>query len=384
MRLLHTSDWHLGRTLHRADLAAAQANFLDHLVDVVRSEAVDTVLVAGDVYDRAVPPLESVRQFEDVLLRLHDAGAAVVVISGNHDSPQRLGVNAALLNRSGVHLRTRVADVGTPVLLPHRSGAVALYALPYLEPDAVRAALGPEVGRSHSAVIEAALARAAADRAKRDPARTVLLAHGWVRGGAVSESERDISVGGVGAVPASMFDGFGYAALGHLHGPQRITDRLGYSGSALAYSFSEANHRKGSWLIDLDNPPDEQVSFVPTPEHRRLRTVTGGLAELLGSAEFTDNEADFLAVTLTDEVRPTAAMDQLRARFPGILVLSWEPPAGSEKSAGYGERLRGRSDLDIATDFVAYARGADATPAERAVLDDAFAASRQGAEGEAA
>jgi DNA repair protein SbcD/Mre11 len=384
MRLLHTSDWHLGRTLHRADLAAAQEKFLDHLVEVVRSEAVDAVLVAGDVYDRAVPPLESVRQFEDVLLRLHDTGAAVVVISGNHDSPQRLGVNAALLNRSGVHLRTRVADVGTPVVLSHRSGPVAVYTLPYLEPDAVRAALGPTVGRSHAAVVGAALERAAADRAKRDPARTVLLAHGWVRGGAVSESERDISVGGVGAVPASLFDGFKYAALGHLHGPQRISERLRYSGSALAYSFSEANHHKGSWLVDLDVSGDGQVTFIPTPEHRRLRSLTGHLDELLSSAQFTEFEADFVAVALTDEVRPTAAMDRLRARFPGILVLGWEPPASSVESKAYGERLRGRSDLDIATDFVAYARGTEPTPEETTVFDDAFSAIRQGAEGEAA
>jgi exonuclease SbcD len=384
MRLLHTSDWHLGRSLHRADLGAAQAKFLDHLVDVVRTERVDAVLVAGDVYDRAVPPLESIRLFEDALLRMRDAGAAVVVTSGNHDSPQRLGVNSDLLNRSGVHLRTRVRDVGTPVLLSNPAGEVAVYALPYLEPDAVRAELGPGVGRTHADVVTAALHRTADDLARRDPARTILMAHGWVHGGEASDSERDISVGGVGAVPAALFHGFAHTALGHLHGPQQINDRLRYSGSALAYSFSEASHRKGAWLIDLDAPAARQVTFVATPEHRRLSVLTGDLEHLLAAPEFTAYENDFVAITLTDTARPLAAMERLRTRFAGVLNLGWTPPATSAEGAGYGERLRGRSDLEIATDFVAHARGTAASDAEFDVLADAFAAARQGPEGEAA
>lgn len=384
MRLLHTSDWHLGRSLHRADLAAAQQQFLDHLVEVVRSERVDTVLVAGDVYDRAVPPLESVRQFEDVLERLHGLGAAVIVISGNHDSPQRLGVNGGLLRRAGVHLRTRLADVAHPVVLPHPSGEVAVYALPYLEPDAVRGELGPEVARSHTGVLGAALERTAIDRGRRNPARTVLMAHGWVVGGTASESERDISVGGVGAVPAELFVAFGYGALGHLHGPQQITERLRYSGSALPYSFSEAAHTKGCWLVDLDAPADRHVTFVPTPAYRSLSAMSGTLEELLTSARYAAMEEHFIAVTLTDTVRPTAAMDRLRERFPHVLTLGWLPPAGSDDHRRYGERIHGRRDLDIASDFVAFARGADAAADEITLFADAFAAVRQGAHGEAA
>ena len=150
MRFLHTSDWHLGRTLHRADLREAQAAFLDHLVETARSERVDAVLVAGDVYDRAIPPLDAVALYEDALARLRAAGARVILISGNHDSARRLGVNSALIDASGVHLRTRPAALADPVLLDDDHGQVAVYGIPYLEPalDAPRAAAASGAART--------------------------------------------------------------------------------------------------------------------------------------------------------------------------------------------------------------------------------------------
>ena len=146
MRFLHTSDWHLGRSLHRADLRAAQSAFLDHLVEVARAEKVDAVLVAGDIYDRAVPPVDAVELCEDALLRLHDTGAAIVLISGNHDSARRLGFGGGLLEKAGVHLRTRPGALARPVVLTDAHGPVAVYGVPYLEPDAVRDEL-PGSGR---------------------------------------------------------------------------------------------------------------------------------------------------------------------------------------------------------------------------------------------
>src|SRR6202140_1313272 len=143
MRFLHTSDWHLGRSLHRADLRAAQSAFLDHLVDVARAEKVDAVLVAGDIYDRAVPPVDAVELCEDALLRLHDTGASIVLISGNHDSARRLGFGGGLLEKAGVHLRTRPGALARPVMLTDADGPVAVYGVPYLEPDAVRGELPP-------------------------------------------------------------------------------------------------------------------------------------------------------------------------------------------------------------------------------------------------
>jgi exonuclease SbcD len=374
MRLLHTSDWHLGRSLHRADLLGAQAAFVDHLVEVVRDGQVDTVLVSGDIYDRALPPVEAVGVFDEALHRLTDAGARVVLISGNHDSARRLGVASRLLDRAGVFVRTRPEAAGDPVLLDDEHGTVALYPIPYLEP-AVVAGAGE---RTHLAVLTAATGAARADLAGRPGMRSVVLAHGWVHGGAASESERDVSVGGVAAVPAALFDGFDYVALGHLHGPQTLAPHLRYSGSPLPYSFSEAGHTKGSWLVELEATGPARVEFVAAPVHRRLSVVTGTLAELLTDSAHAAAEDDFVAVTLTDAARPDAPMERLRTRFPHVLTLAWEPVGAAGDERSYAERLRGRSDLDLAVDFVSHVRGTPAAPAEAALLRQAFEAVRVG------
>src|ERR1700757_2126582 len=163
MRLLHTSDWHLGRSLHRADMRAAQSAFLDHLVDVARAEKVGAVLVAGDVYDRAVPPVDAVELCEDALLRLHDTGARIVLISGNHDSARRLGFGSGLLDKTGVHLRTRIGALARPGLLEDAHGPVAIYGVPYAEPDAVRGELPDTVPSGHAGVLSHAVQRIKAD-----------------------------------------------------------------------------------------------------------------------------------------------------------------------------------------------------------------------------
>ncbi len=374
MRFLHTSDWHLGRSLHRADLRAAQAAFLDHLVDTARSERVDAVLVAGDVYDRAIPPVDAVALYEDALARLRAAGPRVILISGNHDSARRLGVNAALVDQAGVHLRTRPQSLADPVVLADADGPVAVYGLPYLEPALYVAGTeaGPRPG--HEAALRAALGRVRADAAAREIARTVVLAHAWVAGGVPSASERDIALGGLGHVPASLFDQFSYVALGHLHGRQTLAGHLRYSGSPLPYSFSEKDHQKGSWLVDLDADGAATAEWVPAPVYRRLATVSGHLDELLASPAHARYTQDFLAVTLTDPVRPEGAMDRLRARFPHVLTLEFRPEGGPADPRGYREKVRGRDDLAVAAEFVRHVRSSDATGPERDLLAAAFAA----------
>ncbi|MGQ0843984.1 MAG: exonuclease SbcCD subunit D [Sporichthyaceae bacterium] len=374
MRLLHTSDWHLGRSLHRADLLGAQALFVDHLVEVVRSERIDVVLVSGDVYDRALPPVDAVSLYDEALFRLTSAGAKVVLISGNHDSAPRLGVNSRVLEGGGVYLRTRPEAAGEPVLLADEHGPVALYPIPYLEPAAV--ASGAGVDRTHLAVLGAAAGAARADLATRPGMRSVALAHGWVHGGAASDSERDVSVGGVSAVPVSLFDGFDYVALGHLHGPQTLAPHLRYSGSPLPYSFSEAGHAKASWLVELDASGLARVESVPAPVFRRLSTLRGTLAELLSAPAHAGQENDFVAATLTDVVRPEAPMDALRRRFPHALTMAFEPEGVAAEERSYAERVRGRGDVDLALDFVSLVRGAAAGAAEAALLGEAFEAVR--------
>src|SRR5882757_1879977 len=273
MRFLHTSDWHLGRSFHRVSLLDAQRAFLDHLVATVREERVDAVLVAGDIYDRAVPPLPAVELFDDALHRLAESGVPTVMISGNHDSARRLGVGAGIMDRAGIHLRTDPATCHEPVLLPDADGEVAVYGLPYLEPALVRQEFAVERA-DHAAVLGAAMDRIRADLAGRpDGTRAVVLAHAFVTGAAPSDSERDITVGGVQAVPAAVFDGVHYAALGHLHGCQTVNDRVRYSGSPLAYSFSEEHHRKSMWLVTLDADGQIEAERIDTPVPRRLARI---------------------------------------------------------------------------------------------------------------
>ncbi|MFC8507932.1 exonuclease SbcCD subunit D [Streptomyces sp. NPDC057411] len=375
MRLLHTSDWHLGRSFHRVALLDAQAAFLDHLVATVRERAVDAVLVAGDVYDRAVPPLAAVELFDTALHRLADAGVPTVMISGNHDSGRRLGVGAGLIERAGIHLRTDPAGAGTPVVLADAHGDVALYGLPYLEPALVRERFGAEKA-GHEAVLSAAMDRVRADLAARpDGTRSVVLAHAFVAGGEASDSERDITVGGVSAVPAAVFDGVDYVALGHLHGSQTLTPRIRYSGSPLAYSFSEADHRKTMWLIDLGaDGAVESAERVDCPVPRPLARIRGRLDDLLADPALARHEDAWVEATLTDPVRPAEPMARLSERFPGVLNLVFDPERTEDDPAvSYALRLRGRDDRQIAEDFVAHVRGgAGPDGAERAVLYGAF------------
>jgi exonuclease SbcD len=385
MRFLHTSDWHLGRSLHRADLRDAQVAFLDHLVETARAERVDAVLIAGDVYDRAVPPVDAVSLCEQALVRLRASGARVILISGNHDSARRLGFSSALIDAAGVHLRTRSSALADPVVLDDEHGPVAVYGIPYLEP----AVALPETSlpddpvpeppriRSHTAVLGQAIARIRSDATRRGMSRTVVMAHAWVAGGAGSDSERDISVGGVGQVPAGLFDGFSYVALGHLHGQQTLADHLRYSGSPLPYSFSEAAHKKGSWLVEVGVDGKTRAERVPAPAHRRLTVLRGQLGDLLGSPAYARHETDFLAVTLTDTARPEGAMDRLRRRFPHILTLEFRPEGVTADARSYRARVAGHDDLTIASEFVRHVRNAAASPGERRLLARAFESVRE-------
>ncbi|MER0444379.1 exonuclease SbcCD subunit D [Streptomyces sp. Edi4] len=374
MRILHTSDWHLGRSFHRVDLLGAQAAFLDHLVATVRDRDVDVVLVAGDVYDRAVPPLAAVDLFDRALHTLADAGVATVMISGNHDSARRLGVGAGLIRRAGIHLRTDPAHCGTPVMIDD----VAFYGLPYLEPALVRDELAAPKG-GHEAVLSAAMERVRSDLAGR-PAdtRSVVLAHAFVAGGEPSDSERDITVGGVAAVPAGVFHGVDYVALGHLHGSQVITERIRYSGSPLAYSFSEATHRKSMWLVDLAADGDLSAERIDCPVPRPLARIRGRLDALLEDPALARHEQAWVEATLTDAVRPADAMAKIAARFPHTLSLAFDPErADGDPRASYARRLSGRSDQQIAEDFVAHVRGGSGPDErERTVLRGVFDAVR--------
>ena len=433
MRLIHTSDWHLGRTLHGENLLPYQERFLCWLLgEAVRHQA-GAVVVAGDIYDRAVPPLDAVRLLDAALLRFAQARIPVILTSGNHDSAVRLGFGAGLSESAGIHLRTSVADLARPVLLADEHGPVAVYGVPYLLPDAVMADLGVE-SRTHEAVLAEAARRIRADAAARGIGRTVVAAHAFVTGGQPAESERDIRIGGVADVPAGVFAGFSYVALGHLHGAQRagppgaaagpgpvapgpvtdgpVTDGpdtdgldtdgpvtngtvIRYSGSPLAFSFSEKDHRKSVTLAEIDAAGQVHITALPTPVPRPLREVRGTLDGLLARADqhgagelpadeqraesdLADLAGAWVKVTLTDTVRPSAPMERLREKWPHTLVLDFAPEGQLTGSDTDLERLAATTDpVEICGLFVEFTSGGPADDTHRAVLRAAVEAAQR-------
>ena len=377
MRLIHTSDWHLGRTFEREDMLEHQGVFLDWLLSEAISRSIDALLVAGDIYDRAVPSTDAVSLLDRTLAAFSRADIPVVMTSGNHDSAVRLGFGSGLSEAAGIHLRTSVADIARPVLLGAGGEGIAIYGVPYLLPDAVMVEL--EADRSHMSVLSCAAGRIRDDARARGITRTVVLAHAFLTGGSAAESERDIRVGGIGDAPARVFDGFTYVALGHLHGPQQIslTDSsttLRYSGSPLAYSFSEKDHIKSVTLVDIDTHGQVTTTSLPAPVARPLREVRGELDELLARADSDLAQlADaWVKVTLTDRVRPVAPMERLRERWPYTLVLAFDPEGGRTDPGTDMARLAATTDpVEVCALFVEYVDNAAPDDKARAILREA-------------
>ncbi|GAB90012.1 exonuclease SbcCD subunit D [Gordonia rhizosphera] len=371
MRILHTSDWHLGRTFHGVELLDDQARALSHIARIVVEESADVVVVAGDVYDRSVPPADAVRVYDRGLAEIAATGAQIVITSGNHDSPTRLGAGSSFAAAGGLHLRTSITSITDPVVLADRFGPVAVYGIPYLEPDTARRDLEIEDARSHAQVLGAAMDRVRADLATR-PMRSVVVAHAFVVGAAASGSERSISVGGVETVGAETFSGVDYVALGHLHSPQVIGEAVRYSGSLLPYSFGERSDHKSVWVVELDADGLADVRPRELPVVRGLSSLRGTLDELLTDPRYADAEDDYVEATLTDAVRPVDAMRALRDRFRHAVHVTWERPNLGE-GVDYRERVHGRPDAEIIAAFVADVRDAP-RPGERAWIERALRA----------
>lgn len=375
MRFLHTADWHLGRTLHGADLGPAFEQWCDHVVDLVTQEDVDALFISGDVYDRGIPPVTMVDLLADTLQRLVER-TRVIMTSGNHDSAQRLGFGAGL-SRDGLYIYTDSRRSNVPVVIDEAGGPGALvYPIPYLDPDMERSRLGGEelLDRSHTAVNAKALERIEEDMRSRSgnagrgagqPYR-VVLSHSFVIGAEPSESERDISVGGADSIGSHLFQLGGltdYVALGHLHGPQRVGAEkdplMRYSGSPIAFSFSEENHVKSSVL--LDTQAKDPVTLIPAPVYRPLATLQDTLDNLL-SAKYSDYTDHFLRIRVTDPDRPPNLFAKLAARFPHVL----EHQHLSEANAVAIAELQSikNDPLSVLREFFTNAGGRELTEAE--------------------
>lgn len=382
MRVLHTSDWHVGRTFHGQELLADQQAVLAAISAQVATHAVDVVVIPGDLYDRAIPSAEAVGVLTAALQDIRAAGAQIVASAGNHDSAPRLGAFTDFLAAGGLHLRTSISRIADPVLLADQHGEIAFYPLPYLEPEVVRRAFGIDGAASHQAVMSAAMDAVRTDLAQRPGVRSVVLAHAFVVGAVAGGSERSIAVGGVESVTGEVFDGVDYVALGHLHGSQTLSERMRYSGSPLAYSFTEAGHRKSVWLVDIDaaGAVDAQPLELPTP--RPLAEVSGTLPEIIaGNDELVGH---YLSARLTDPVRPLDAMRRLKEKFPFAVTLSWEPPAGQPDPASWTARsasVVGSSDAALIEQFLIDCRGAGPSESESLLIGKGLAWARTAAAG---
>jgi exonuclease SbcD len=321
MRLLHTADWHLGRILHGVHLTEDQAHVLDQFVTLVKDSQVDAVLIAGDIYDRAVPPPEAVALLDDTLARLvRGLKIPVLMVAGNHDSPTRLDFASRLLEGQGLHVVGNIPCMPRCIVLRDQHGPVYCYALPYAEPAVARATLENPTLHDHDMAMQALLAQVRT--AHPDGARAVLVTHAFVLGGEESESERPLAIGGAGTVPAACFAGFHYVALGHLHRPQTVgTTPIHYAGSLLKYSFAEASHAKSVSLVDIDVHGCCTVERIPLTPRREVRCLTGTLAEILTGPQPGESRDDYLMVTLLDREPLLDALGKLCTVYPNVLHL---------------------------------------------------------------
>lgn len=379
MRIIHTSDWHLGRRLHSVDLTEHHRSFLGWLVAESVDQRADAVVVAGDVFDRTLPPADAVELLDEALAGFIEAGIPVILTAGNHDSPTRLKYGRQAFAAAGIHFRTGLSALRDPVVLADQDGPVAIYGLPYLHPDEVVEELAAE--RSHTSVLTAAMGAVREDAAERGIDRVVVAAHAFITGAAVSDSEREIRVGGVGDAPAHVFEGVSFVALGHLHGPQEVpltgSDTvLSYSGSPLAFSFSEGRHNKSISVVDIDSAGAAQLSRVPVPQPRALVQLRGSLADVLAGVTDDHREA-WVKVTLTDPGRVEAPMARLREEMPHTLVLEFAPDVSEDSAVAPAALSRAAQPAEIMSRFLEHVTGSP--PDERAnkIIESAVEATQR-------
>jgi len=372
MRILHTSDWHIGRSFHGHSTLDALAEVLDVLVQQVRENDVDVVLVAGDVFDSAAPSAACYPLLTRTLVALADAGARVIVTSGNHDSAARLGFQSALL-RDEITVLTDPLSVGAPVTIPDAHGPVHFYGIPYLEPAIVRHSWEGVELRSQAQTMGHAMDLVRRDLATRG-GRSVALAHCFAAGvEATPGVEREIRQGGLDNVPLPAFDGPDYVALGHIHGRQQLSDRVRYAGAPLHYSFGEAGKPRGSWLVELDAEGLTSVEWLDLPVPRPLITLRASFDDLLGDPAYDAFVDHWVRAEYTDSTPQIDPMRRLQERFPWCVTVA-HLPAESRKDdgLGYARRVRAaRDETEIIDAFLAHVReGEGASDAERDLIRD--------------
>ncbi|MBQ3637477.1 MAG: exonuclease SbcCD subunit D, partial [Clostridia bacterium] len=340
MKLLHISDLHLGKRLNDFSLLEDQEAILGRILEIADRERPRAVLISGDIYDRASPSAEAVQLFDDFLFGLALRSLEVFAVSGNHDSPERIAFASRLIDKSGVHLSPVYDGHISETVLLDEYGPVSISVLPFVKPASVRRFFAEGEIVTYTDAVRAALREL-----PRDPGvRRVLLAHQYVTGALRSDSE-EISVGGLENVDASVFDGFDYVALGHLHSPQNVgSERVRYSGSPLKYSFGESGQEKSVTVAELGDKGELTVRTVPLVPIRDLRSVRGSFRELTG--EGAEKSEDYLRVILTDEQDIPDVVGRLRVFYPNLMKVEYDnrrTRAEAQLSGSF--ETRGRSPL---------------------------------------
>ncbi len=381
-RFIHTSDWHLGRQLYGKSLLEDQAYALERLQELIETVRPHALLIAGDVFDRPLPPEAAVALFDRFLTEVAGTrNIPVLLIPGNHDSCERLGFASGLLRDRGVTIFSKVEDAFKPVTLKGDDGFEALiYGIPFVEPFEVAKTLE----RDDLATPESALEALCEEITKRKtgPLPSVLLCHALVMGGETSESEREIFIGGSASVHPRVFSGFTYTALGHLHKPQRAgADTIRYSGSLLPYSKSEISHEKCVNEVRIRCDGAVEVIAHHLPQLRRLRYLEGELAELLEKASGDERRDDYIIVGLTDKGAVLDAFAKLNHFYPRLLHVSRVSIASEFDFSQASERIRAmeeRSDLELFADFFQSITGTPMDDQERRVLNEVLAELNRG------
>lgn len=345
MKLIHLSDLHIGKRVNEVSMIEDQEYILTQIIRIIDEEKPDAVLIAGDVYDRSVPSAEAVVLFDDFLCRLAKRQMPVLIISGNHDSAERLAFGNRLLENSGIHISPVYNGNVEPFVLSDESGEVQFWMLPFIKPVHVSRFFPDESIESYTDAVRTAIAKMGMDKTKRN----VLLTHQFVTGASVCESE-EISVGGSDNVDVSVFEDFDYVALGHIHGPQNIgSNRVRYCGTPLKYSFSEAGHYKSVTVAELGRKGELVLHTVPLSPRHDVREIRGTFAELTDRAYYSTTVTDdYLHVILTDEEDVPEAVGQLRVIYPNLMKLSYDNTrTRADRVVGSAEDVKRKSPLEL-------------------------------------
>ena len=349
MKFIHLSDLHLGKRIYDFNLTEDQKYILKEILKVIDTENPDAVLIAGDIYDKSVPSTEAVELLDEFLYQLSGRDLQVFLISGNHDSPERLAFASRLISRTGIHLSPVYNGAVEPIVLTDEFGPVNVYLLPFVKPVHVRRFFPDENIESYNDALRTAVEALDIDRSERN----ILVTHQFVTGAIRSDSE-EISVGGTDNVDAAVFDGFDYVALGHIHGPQNISsERIRYCGTPLKYSFSEAKHQKSVTVIDIADKESILVRTVPLHPLRDMREIEGTYEELTYRPNYEGTKTDdYIHITLTDEEDIPDAIGKLRLIYPNLMSLDYNN--SRTRSAGMLsdlEELQNKSPLVLFEEF---------------------------------